>query len=535
MSRACPQAFEDSSGPDPALRPVARTPDGPSRIPEPLPPRRPARGRRARGVHAASGLVRSPQLVPGVPRVTSGTSAAVASPSASSTAPCLARERAQHAARRSRQRSRRAHGRPRGRPARPDGEHDLDKRRQEAAAYALVRSLVSPNTRRMAAIRGAEVSPRPAATGPDPAAVPTQPARPPKGILGRGEPARAGGESPPVGRRRRRSSAGSSPRETLARPPAPLQRVGPRALQLQDLGPVNQAPARERHHVGLFLTPAREAAVHSRSAPHLIRLLTTADHAAVDQAVTIGDSSPAVTPTIASSRRPRPFGPLAPDQEDPRDCAAERRVRVAEAFADLGGAAAVAAAVLVVTGGVMLEHLREHQVAPLDAVGSSLSTSRCARPSHPVARPTPSREEGEVDAEPDRAAPRGAARRRRGKCVMGTLQCAHVLVVAAEHVRRRREQLQIAFRTEGLRIGEDNRSNASFHARWTYPPGGHVAVRRRRQGSSLLPPRLSSHVRLPVMLFEKHYPLSPAVAVAGRVSFAMRESRRHGFYPETVL
>src|SRR5215211_455261 len=62
------------------------------------------------------------------------------------------------------------------------------------------------------------------------------------------------------------------------------------------------------------------------------------------------------------------------------------QIYIVEALRDLGSASCGGVRGLQVTGGLMPQHDWHQQIALFDAVAPSRSTSRWARPSHPVAR-----------------------------------------------------------------------------------------------------------------------------------------------------
>ena len=84
------------------------------------------------------------------------------------------------------------------------------------------------------------------------------------------------------------------------------QGLTPGAVHLYDLGPVEQATSRERHHLGLLLAPV-SAVVHSRarrSACASRQPSMTLQY----MSPVIGDSCPLLTATITSSSSPSPSG-----------------------------------------------------------------------------------------------------------------------------------------------------------------------------------------------------------------------------------
>jgi hypothetical protein len=126
--------------------------------------------------------------------------------------------------------------------------------------------------------------PGPAAGAPAPAAALGPPAGLLVGVLGpcevTGEPVQL--PLPVAGR------AGGvlvcSAGEPLQRPLGLLDRLWPGPVQLQDLGPVNQALTREGDHVRLLATPRRQRLGPLGRATQLGDLLADLDHPAVDRA-----------------------------------------------------------------------------------------------------------------------------------------------------------------------------------------------------------------------------------------------------------
>ena len=78
------------------------------------------------------------------------------------------------------------------------------------------------------------------------------------------------------------------PRTAHARSPARSlgfgQRFVPGPLELHDLGPMNEATARERNHLRLLLTPAGERLGPLPCSAQLVRLVAALDRAAIDDA-----------------------------------------------------------------------------------------------------------------------------------------------------------------------------------------------------------------------------------------------------------
>ncbi|MGH2825324.1 MAG: hypothetical protein ACRDLY_20360 [Thermoleophilaceae bacterium] len=115
---------------------------------------------------------------------------------------------------------------------------------------------------------------------------------------------------------------------------------------------------------------------------------------------------------------------------------------IAEALADRDRLGAGGDRGLEVAGRLVLRHGRQQQVAALDAV-ASLTFDQPPGTAEPPGCAAHLPLEGEVDADPERATRRSQALAPIQVQLVGTLQAAHVLVVAAEHVGRRGQQLEI--------------------------------------------------------------------------------------------
>ena len=164
--------------------------------------------------------------------------------------------------------------------------------------------------------------------------------------------------------------------------------------------------------------------------------------------MTIGDSSPAVTATIASSSSLRPSATRPRSiSRMPLVLGGEReQVGVAEALADRGRLGRGGDRGLVVAGRLVLEHPRQQEVALLDAVAvlaldeppRALRTSPPRGSDRAASRLIPTQNALRAAASPS---PRSSVR------VMGALERGDVLVVAPEHVGRRRQQLEVLGRS----------------------------------------------------------------------------------------
>ena len=215
-------------------------------------------------------------------------------------------------------------------------------------------------------------------------------------------------------------------------------------MEAHDLRPVDQAAAGEGHHVGLSLAPLGQGGGPLVGAAGLIRGLAAEDHAAVDEAA--GDRRQLARGDrhhrLVQQREPL-LRAAQHDQVRAARLGAEReQVRVAEALPDRARRAGRGGRRLEVARGLVAEHRRKHQVPLLDALGL-LTLDQPLRPAHPARRPPGLAAQHEVEPEPERAARRGQPVAALEMRVVGALERAAVLLVAAEHVRGGRQPLEI--------------------------------------------------------------------------------------------
>ena len=119
---------------------------------------------------------------------------------------------------------------------------------------------------------------------------------------------------------------------------------------------------------------------------------------------------------------------------------------------------------LPLAGGLVSEDGREQRVPALDAV-LLLALEQPLGATEPPARRAELAPEHVVDAEPERTAD-GAQPVTSGDVqVMGSLEARHPLVVAAEHVRRRCEQLEVGASSRDARLASVSKVYASPHDR----------------------------------------------------------------------
>ncbi len=118
------------------------------------------------------------------------------------------------------------------------------------------------------------------------------------------------------------------------------------------------------------------------------------------------------------------------------------QVRIAEALADRSGLGRDGDRGLEIAGRHVLEHERQQQVAPFRAV-TVLALDEPPGTPEPARRAARLAPQDEVDRDPERArAARSPAPRIQVRAIR-TLHGAQVVRVAAQHVGRRRQQLEI--------------------------------------------------------------------------------------------
>ena len=218
----------------------------------------------------------------------------------------------------------------------------------------------------------------------------------------------------------------------------------PGPLELHDLGAMHQADAGVRDHVGLAVTPLGQGIGPLAGAAHLVRVLTELDRVAVDDA---GDDRRQLARCDGHHglvHQPEALlRPTLPHQgvalPHPRD---RDEVWIAVALADRGSLRQRCIRGAGVTSRLGPEHDGYQEIAALDTV-ATLPVEQ------PVAAAEPSARTGGFPAHeqvvPD---PPGAARGAGDLAgiqvgVMGTLEAADVVVVAAEHVRRPGQELEV--------------------------------------------------------------------------------------------
>ncbi len=223
-----------------------------------------------------------------------------------------------------------------------------------------------------------------------------------------------------------------------------LQRGLPRSLELHDLGAVHQADARVRDHVGLPLAPECQGSGPLSSAAQLVRALTDRDRVAVEdprhdrrQLPRRDRDHALVDEPEALLGSPQLEKGVALVHHADRD-----QVAIAEALTDVGGLGSQGACRFEVTLREVAEHRCEEEVAALDAL-LTVALEQPLPASKPSTCRRPLASHQEIQADPPRAE-RGSRHLARVEVgVVSALEAAKVFVVTAEHVGRRREQLEI--------------------------------------------------------------------------------------------
>ncbi|MGH2741709.1 MAG: hypothetical protein ACRDN8_04320 [Thermoleophilaceae bacterium] len=129
------------------------------------------------------------------------------------------------------------------------------------------------------------------------------------------------------------------------------------------------------------------------------------------------------------------------------------QIRIAKALADLGSSHCGGVRSLVATGRTMPHHDRQQQIALLDAF-TLLAFDQPLRAAEPSGRAAHLSSECEVHTQPERTAHSARSFAAVQVPMVGTLETAQVVVVAAEHVGRRRQQLKIARSQRRRLIGD---------------------------------------------------------------------------------
>ena len=200
----------------------------------------------------------------------------------------------------------------------------------------------------------------------------------------------------------------------------------------------------EGHHVRLFLAPPGQSRRPLAGPAHLVHLLARHDHAAIHE-------SRRDRRQLSGRDRDHCFVqqgetllhlPVLDQHVALSVCRQREQVRVAEPLADLGGLGGCRGRRCEVTRRLVLEHDGHQEVATLRALATVVLEQPLST-AEPAARAAHLSSERQVDTDPDRTSRSTLGLLRVDVELMSPLQVAHPLVVAAEHVGRRRQELEV--------------------------------------------------------------------------------------------
>jgi hypothetical protein len=227
------------------------------------------------------------------------------------------------------------------------------------------------------------------------------------------------------------------PLATLAGALRLLYRVTPGAVQLHDLRAMHQAKASEGDHLGLLLAPLREGGGPLAGVAQRVHLLTGLNHAAIDQARDDGRQLPCGDRDhdFVQQRQPLLDLPLQHSHPALLVAGAGDQVCLPEALADLDGADGDGVRDFAITGGELLLHDRQQQVAPLDAV-TLLAFEQPLGTGQPSGRAARLSSKEKTQTQPERAAGGSAHAFASIKiCVMGAIKRTQIIIVPTDQIR----------------------------------------------------------------------------------------------------
>ena len=221
-------------------------------------------------------------------------------------------------------------------------------------------------------------------------------------------------------------------------------RLGPGAVQLQDLGAMHQALPAIGHELRLRLAPAAQGRRPLLGPPHVEHVLAHLDHRAVHDP---GNDRRHLTRRhrhhhlVQLSDTAR-LVPTKHERLSPAETPERRQIRVAAADTDRQRVSELGEGTASVPGDQMPERHRNDQQAALHAIAIGLVEQvLSARQPTPSRRHLPSQEQAE--AEPERAPSRPPRITVAHALVVGSLARGRPDVVLAGKVRRHRQTLQI--------------------------------------------------------------------------------------------
>ena len=223
-----------------------------------------------------------------------------------------------------------------------------------------------------------------------------------------------------------------------------LDGLAPVAVELEDLRAMHQAAAAERNKVGLAFAPPRQRRRPLPRPTQLVRILAGEDHAAVDDAAHDRRQLAACHRYHRLVEQAQPlFDAVELDEQMPLGVHGEReQVAVAEALPVRRRLGRELHRLVVRPHALPLEHDGDQQIAPLDTL-ASVTLDEPLRPAEPAAGLPHLAYVEEVHAEPERRPCSGQESTRVQMLAMDSLADRRVLVVPAEHVGRRRQEVEV--------------------------------------------------------------------------------------------
>ena len=261
--------------------------------------------------------------------------------------------------------------------------------------------------------------------------------------------------------------SGLSPlQQSLVRPLRGLERIRPRAVQLHDLGAVDEAIPAERDEVRLRVTPVRQRRRPLLRPAQVQHLLAGLDHAAVDGA---GDDLGDLVGDDGDHHLVEQAHPLADpalrDQRPALEVAGERhQIDVGEPIADLGGAAGDRVGGRPVSRGGVLEGFRDQEMALLGAIVRNVfeQATSSRQPAAGAGELAGVEQQEDQPARATGGAQHVAAAQQFLVCALPRLDTE---VVLSGEVRRRGQPLEVVRLQRGVWSAADSSATASAHAR----------------------------------------------------------------------
>ena len=215
---------------------------------------------------------------------------------------------------------------------------------------------------------------------------------------------------------------------------------------------MNDAAARECQQIGLLFTPLRQGGCPLACATQLEHLLAGEDDAAVDDPGHDGRELAGRHGDHRLVEQTQPFGHTATVAHHlTLHVDGERKeIGVSEARSELGRGSRGRRSPVVVAHRLVLEGDRHQHVSLLDAL-TFLTLDQALRPSKPPTRATDLAAQGEMHPDPEGTACCTELRAVFGMLLKRLLEDSRPLLLAPEHVGRRRKQLELLTRRRLLR------------------------------------------------------------------------------------